>query len=135
MGRQQGKMKSFTKSFSWKMPIIKVNSIPVARDDNDDDDDQKDQERTPLAQGPPQSLAPSASKASSITVVEKDVYNVEPIVHTHGWKPETMRSPVLVSLALASTQILPQSGSDSRKSDRKAVHLRGKLPGQTISEL
>ncbi|KAJ6783106.1 hypothetical protein PWT90_05928 [Aphanocladium album] len=90
-----GHVKRFTKTFSFKTPIIKVNSIPVRRDDGNEED-----EHTPLAQVPP-----SSSKASSITVVEKDVYNLEPIVHTHGWKPETMQSPVLVSLALASLLI------------------------------
>lgn len=61
------------RNFSLKRPVIKVNSIPVTRD-NDDEEANID-EKTPLALVPP----PTQSKASSITVVEKDVYSLDPI--------------------------------------------------------
>ncbi|OAA75486.1 hypothetical protein LEL_07474 [Akanthomyces lecanii RCEF 1005] len=96
-----GPIRTVIKTVSLKTPLIKINSIPV---ENKDDDETTIGESTPLALVPP-----SSSKASSVTFVEEnphDAYaNPDPIVHTHGWKPETMQSPVLLALALASLLI------------------------------
>ncbi len=114
-----GPIRTVIKTFSFKPPLIKINSIPV---ENKDDDETTIGESTPLTLVPP-----SSSKASSVTFVEEnphDAYaNPDPIgtvssepdkflpcsltgtVHTHGWKPETMQSPVLLALALASLLI------------------------------
>lgn len=117
-------IRSVIKTFSFKTPLIKINSIPV---ESRDEDETTIGESTPLALVPPA----SSSKASSVTFVEEHVHdayaNVDPTgtllapfpkrifhcpptsltvkVHTHGWKPETMQSPVLLSLALASLLI------------------------------
>ncbi|OAA43418.1 hypothetical protein BBO_04561 [Beauveria brongniartii RCEF 3172] len=51
----------------------------------------------------PLTLIPSSSsRASSVTVNGQDDYaQLQPTVHTHGWKPETMQPAVLLALALA----------------------------------
>ncbi|KAM3518505.1 hypothetical protein NHJ13051_008138 [Beauveria bassiana] len=49
----------------------------------------------------------SSSRASSAAVNDQDAYaQLQPTVHTHGWKPETMQLTVLLALALALASVL-----------------------------
>lgn len=72
----QSTIRRLTATFSFKKPVIRVNSIPI----NQDETETTIEERTPLALVPPSSVLGS-SNASSVTAVERDPYDayIDPI--------------------------------------------------------
>ncbi|KAM3485648.1 hypothetical protein MY8738_001178 [Beauveria namnaoensis] len=65
----------------------------------------------------------SSSRASSVAVNEQDAYaQLQPSVHTHGWKPETMQLTVLLALRPSPPSSSPRCSRLSPKRAPPTVH-------------